>query len=92
MQLMGLNLAIPDHTSLSRRARTLNVVIPCRTHAAPLHIVIDSIGLKVYGEGNMERTPARRKQVWTWIKFRTCGRCRNIDIVGVNHDPRMGGW
>jgi hypothetical protein len=48
---MGLKLNIPDHSHISRRAKTLSVVIPCRVHNEPLHVVIDFTGLKVYGEG-----------------------------------------
>jgi len=83
MQLMGLDLAIPDHTSLSRRARTLNVVIPCRTHAAPLHIVIDSTGLKVYGEGEWKVRQHGVSKRRTWIKVHLAVDTAILDIVGV---------
>jgi hypothetical protein len=61
MQMMGVDLRIPDHSTLSRRAKTLNVEIPCRSHAAPLHIVIDSTGVKSVWRGRMESTPTWRK-------------------------------
>lgn len=83
MQLMGLGLAIPDHTSLSRRARRLNVVIPCRTHAAPLHIVIDSTGLKVYGEGEWKVRQHGVSKRRTWIKVHLAVDAAILDIVGV---------
>lgn len=51
VQLMGLTLRIPDHTLLSRRAQTLTVQIPRRQRAGPMHVVVDSTGLKIYGEG-----------------------------------------
>ncbi len=44
-QLMGLNLPTPDHTTLSRRARTLNIRIKRRTSNKPLHLIVD---LQVY--------------------------------------------
>ena len=52
MGLMGLALPVPDHTQLSRRATALRVAIPCRASAEPRHVVVDSTGLKVYGEGS----------------------------------------
>lgn len=52
IQLMGLTLSIPDHTLMSRRAKTLTVVIPRRSRSGPIDVVVDSTGLKVYGRGN----------------------------------------
>jgi hypothetical protein len=54
MSVMGLELNIPNHSHLSRRAKTLSVVIPRRVHNEPLYVVIDSTGLKVYGEACLE--------------------------------------
>ncbi len=56
--LLGLNLPVPDHTTLSRRAGTLEVPRPrsgSRTDAGretePLHLLVDSTGLKLCGSG-----------------------------------------
>jgi Transposase DDE domain len=44
--LLGLYLAIPDHSTLSRRAETLQVFpIPC-SGTEPVHLLVDSTGLK----------------------------------------------
>lgn len=51
LRLMGLNLPTPDHTTLSRRARTLNIRIKRRTSNKPLHLIVDSTGLSIHGEG-----------------------------------------
>jgi len=53
---LGYALTSPDHTLISRRAKTLTVQIPRRQRGQngpelPLHVVIDSTGLKVFGEG-----------------------------------------
>ena len=57
--LLGLDLSVPDHTTLSRRAETLEVPRPrsdSRTDAGrdpePLHLLVDSTGLKLYGPGS----------------------------------------
>ena len=47
--LMGLELRVPDHTTLSRRGRTIDVRGLPRKGDGPLHLVIDSTGLKVVG-------------------------------------------
>ena len=49
IRLMGLELRVPDHTTLSRRGRTIDVRSLPRKGDGPLHLVIDSTGLKVVG-------------------------------------------
>src|SRR5206468_7346789 len=48
--LMHLDLPVPDYTTLCRRARNLPIDLP-RKADGPLHLILDSTGLKVYGEG-----------------------------------------
>ena len=50
LQLLGLDLAVPDHTTLSRRAETLEVPQP-RCGREPVHLLVDSTGLKLCGPG-----------------------------------------
>jgi hypothetical protein len=49
-ELMGLALEVPHYSTLSRRAADLTVDLS-RKSKGPLHLVLDSTGLKVYGEG-----------------------------------------
>src|SRR4051812_32335478 len=56
MRLVGLDLPVPDHTTLSRRAATLEVPRPrsgssaaAGHNAEPLHLLVDSTGLKLCG-------------------------------------------
>ncbi len=48
--VMSLDLPVPDYTTLCRRAATLRITRPKRAEG-PLHLVLDSTGLKIYGEG-----------------------------------------
>src|SRR3978361_82236 len=50
LALLGLDLAVPDHTTLSRRAESLEVVCP-RSGSRPVHLLVDSTGLKLCGSG-----------------------------------------
>ncbi len=50
MDLLGLDLAVPDHSTMSRRAETLVVPRPCRG-PEPVHLLVDSTGLKLCGPG-----------------------------------------
>lgn len=54
--LMGVHLPIPDHTTLSRRSSQLAIHRTWRGernsgNGKPLHVVVDSTGLKIYGAG-----------------------------------------
>src|SRR3954468_9899917 len=50
IRLLGLDLPIPDHSTLSRRAETLAVTRP-PSNAEPVHLLVDSTGLKLSGAG-----------------------------------------
>src|SRR5829696_6461822 len=50
--LLGLDLSVPDHTTLSRRAETLEVPRPrSGSDAEPVHLLVDSTGLTLSGPG-----------------------------------------
>ena len=52
IDLLGLDLAAPDHTTLCRRAETLEVPRPRpRSDGEPMHLLVDSTGLKLCGAG-----------------------------------------
>ncbi|CAM4316899.1 IS5 family transposase [Palleronia rufa] len=51
LQLVGLDWTVPDFSTLCRRQKTLAVKIPYRGSKWPLHLLIDSTGIKVEGEG-----------------------------------------
>ena len=57
ISLLGLALRVPDHTTLSRRSATLAVPRPrpndvgADDAARPLHLLVDSTGLKLCGAG-----------------------------------------
>src|SRR5436305_8388238 len=67
LRLLGLDLAVPDHTTLSRRAGTLEVPRP-RPPAGggPLHLLVDSTGLRLTGPGEwlVERHGTRTRRSW----------------------------
>ena len=47
--LMGLDLPVPDHSTLSRRAGTLAVAPQPRGASGPVHLLVDSTGVKLSG-------------------------------------------
>lgn len=44
-------LPVPNYTTLCRRVQTLDVQLPIVRDGDPIHLVVDSTGVKVYGEG-----------------------------------------
>lgn len=68
MQLLGVELEVPDYTTLCRRRRTLEVSLPVRARQPALHLVVDSTGLKVYGEGEWKVRQHGWSKHRTWRK------------------------
>ncbi len=67
IHLLGLDLAIPDHTTLCRRAATLEVPRPRpRRDGEPMHLLVDSTGLKLCGAGEwlIEKHGTRTRRSW----------------------------
>ena len=51
LSLMSVDLEAPDHTTLSRRSQNLNVDLHRVTGDKPVHLIVDSTGLSIVGEG-----------------------------------------
>src|SRR5215204_4462310 len=65
--LLGLDLAVPDHTTLCRRAETLEVPRPRpRSDGGPMHLLVDSTGLRLCGPGEwlVEKHGTRTRRSW----------------------------
>jgi hypothetical protein len=66
--MLGMNLSVPDHSTLSRRGKGLEVSLPKKV-SGHVDIVMDSTGLKIYGEGEWKvRTHGKSKRR-TWRKL-----------------------
>jgi len=69
LTLMDLTISAPDHTTVSRRAVTLPVIKPASVPPGPLHVLIDSTGLQVYGAGQWLEVKHGLKSRRTWRKL-----------------------
>jgi len=67
-EMMGVNVAVPDYTTLCKRAKHLNVPLPTTVHG-PIHAVLDSTGLKVFGEGEWKVRKHGYSKRRTWRKL-----------------------
>ena len=66
IELLGLDLAVPDHSILSRRARMLPVPLRRRLGTGRLHLLVDSTGVKLGGAGEwlVEKHGTSRRRSW----------------------------
>jgi transposase len=66
LRLLGLELPVPDHTTLSRRGQALAGRRPRAAPARePTHLVLDSTGLQLFGQGEWDAEKhGRTKRKW----------------------------
>jgi hypothetical protein len=80
LRLLGLDLAAPDHSTMSRRGATLQVSQP--PGSGPVHLLVDGTGLKLWspGEWLVEEHASRTRRSWRKLPRaphrRICG-CRS---------------
>ena len=55
LELAGLNWDVPDFSTLSRRMKTVEIDLTPPATSGPLHLLIDSTGIKVEGEGALRQ-------------------------------------
>src|SRR6202040_3634088 len=95
--LLGLDLAVPDHSTLSRRARTLEVPRLRRPGSGPLHLLVDSTGLKLGGAGEwlVEKHGTSRRRSWRKLHIGVNADSGEIAAVAVTRkdidDAAMAG-
>ena len=66
--VLYLAVAIPDYSTLSRRRATLALALPRTQKKDGLHVVVDSTGVKVYGEGEWQVRQHGYTKRRTWRK------------------------
>ena len=69
MKLLGLDLPVMDYSQLSRRCALLEVALPRRKKDEALHMVVDSTGVKVFGEGEWKVRQHGYSKRRTWRKL-----------------------
>src|SRR5262249_57535505 len=65
----AVNLPVPSYSTLSRRAAELLIALGALPRSTPLHLVIDSSGFKVYGEGEWKVRQHGWSKRRTWRKL-----------------------
>lgn len=85
LDLSGLGWSVPDFSTLSRRQKTQDVTIPYRGSKGPLHLLVDSTGIKVEGEGewHSRKHGASKHRVWRKIHIGIDEKTLEIRAVEV---------
>jgi IS5 family transposase len=83
--LLGLDLAVPDHSTLSRRAKTLEVPHLRSAGTGPLHLLVDSTGLRLGGAGEwlVEKHGTSRRRSWRKLPIGVDAASGEIVAVAV---------
>lgn len=81
-RLMKINLPVPDHTTLSKRGKGLKVNLPKKANQS-LNIVMDSTGLKIYGEGEWKVRMHGVSKRRTWRKLHVGANPEDGEIQAV---------
>ncbi len=84
VELMCLDIEIPNYTTLCRGLQKLPVKLQKKLSSKKsLHIVIDSTGLKVYGEGEWKTCQHGYSKRRTWKKLHLAVDESNSDVKSV---------
>ena len=83
-ELCKIDLPVPSYTQIQRRSKTIKIDIRVRKGIkSPIDLVLDSTGLKVYGEGEWKV----RKHGWnkhrTWKKLHMGSDGMDLEIISV---------
>ena len=91
LKLAGLDWPVPDYSTLCRRQKTVTIQIPFRRAGGPLHLLVDSTGVKVRGDGEWQvrkHGPGRRRQ---WRKVHLAMDAATGDIRAVEFTSSQQG-
>ena len=89
--LLGLDLPIPDHTTFSRRGGGLRVLPQRVERTEPLDLLIDSTGVKIYGEGEWLNQKHGIRSRRRWRKLHLAVDADTQEIAAVELTPDDGG-
>ncbi len=96
--LMNVPLRCPDYTSVSKRAKSVNVSFKTFTRGEIAHLVIDSTGLKVFGEGEwkVKKHGQERRRIWRKLHLAVDSNtheiiCANLSLNNVTDSEAFPG-
>jgi hypothetical protein len=82
LRVLAAGLPAPHYSTLSRRAASLDVALP-RQSTGPLHLAVDSTGIKLYGEGEWKVRLHGVEKRRTWRKLHLAIDHRTHEVVSM---------
>ncbi|WP_119157402.1 IS5 family transposase [Caldimonas tepidiphila] len=82
LKLAGLDWPVPDFSTLSRRQKDLQVHIGYRA-STPLHLLVDSTGVKMLGEGEWKRKKHGADYARRWLKVHLGIDAQTLEIRAI---------
>ena len=83
ISMLKLDLPVPHFTRLCRRSKSLNINYKVKKSRGPIDLVIDSTGLKVYGEGEWKMRVHGKSKRRGWKKVHLAVDPKNFQIVSM---------
>jgi hypothetical protein len=86
--LLGVDIRVPDHTTFSRRGSGLTILPKSVERDEPLHLLIDSTGIKIYGEGEWldQQHGVRSRRRWRKLHLGVDADTHKIVAVELTTD------
>jgi hypothetical protein len=83
LRLLDAQVSVPDYSTLSIRGKSLAVRLPVSARHGPLHILVDSTGLKVYGEGEwkVRQHGYSKRRTWRTLHLSVNAATQEIEAV-----------
>jgi transposase len=85
--LLGVEIRIPDHTTFSRRGGGLTILPKRIERNEPLHLLVDSTGVKIYGEGEWLDQKHGIRSRRRWRKLHLAVDADTHEIAAVELTP-----
>lgn len=84
IELHRLKIPTPDYSTLCRRSKTLKVTLDIKPSNKPRHILVDSTGVQVLGEGEWKRLKHGESRCQVWKKLHIALDADSLDIVAMD--------
>lgn len=93
VRLMALDWAVPCFSTVSRRQASLSVQIPVRRSSEPLHLLVDSTGIKIHGEGEwkVKQHGPEYRRGWRKVHLAIDAQTQEIQAVEVTDQRQADG-
>lgn len=83
MALMKIDLRVPNHSTVSRRLSKLSGTLAVKSSKEARHVVIDSTGIKIFGEGEWKTRKHGTSKRRTWRKVHLAFDAKTNEILAV---------